>query len=269
LHLINLLHSENLEGRRSNDSSDGEKKMILRGWLWKPDFKRKDQITGGSGGGGGGGGGGDGDGGGGNGGSGSGSGGGSGGGTGSSGSGGSRGVAPFATTLVGGLKSFSKRWFVLDPVEKSLKYYRTREDEEKEETSHKSGGNSRRTLRVIDLTQILRIRPSTVTNAPSNSTSFDLMTNNRRYTLSASSDSFAAQWIDAIVDTIHELPITTRSSHLDWTKKTTAKRQHHNDDSKIRSALLVVESLEMVESQSYTAFSRLMETRRRTTIVGG
>ena len=106
-------------------------------------------------------------------------------------------------------------------------------------------------------------------DAPTPAATFDLITRDRMYTLSAPNASFMAQWVDAIVTALHDLPSTSRSSHLDWSSSSSSgkkKNTKKNDDSKIRSALLVLESLEMVESQTYTAFCTLMDTKRPSSV---
>jgi hypothetical protein len=233
--LINVLHAEYLRTKESPTSHNNAQRPVLRGWLKKPDFKRKDQLHPED--------------------------------HDYSGDGVNRTLAVVNETIKG--DSFNKRWFVLDPIGKTLSYYKRPSDEViTEKTKNKS---KKAAIRIIDLSKVTRIRMSTVNDAPDATSTFDLITHDRLYTLSAANPSIMAQWVDAIITSICDLPTASRSAHLDWTSPNSGtsggggggnRRTKKNDDSKIRSSLLVLESLEMVESQTYAAFCSLMNTNK-------
>jgi len=248
--LVNAVHAEYLRTKISPTPYNSLGRPIVRGWLNKPDFKRKDQqcIDGVS-----------------------------------DGTGINRTLAVVNEKIKG--DSFHKRWFVLDPSSQTLRYYKKREDERDlsgQPVASESSGTvaaaaaaavahgkkiaSKHAIRVIDLSAIVRIRISSVIDAPNKTSTFDLVTRDRIYTLSAPNASFMAHWVEAIVTTIHDVSNASSSSSRTKQNNRTNSRPKKNDDSKIRAALQMLESLEMVESQTYTAFCALMNTERPSSV---
>ena len=89
--------------------------------------------------------------------------------------------------------AYKRRWFVLDEQDKKLKYYR-------DETARSETG-------FVDLSVVIEVQPSVVFDAPANS--FDLVSHDRYYTISASTREMMIKWAFAIQRILKIMTIST------------------------------------------------------------
>ena len=190
---------------------------------------------------------------------------------------------------------FRRRWFLLHPESNIIYYFhnpkhaeeylqicKTKSTETATTSEESTDPTSHSTLPLgsIDLSKVVAIRESSVKDAPYEANfAFDLISPDRKWTLSAENESSASCWVHAIVTSLHwgdKLGpdiLHTRSSHLRRSQvgsATTDKddEQDSNDyeDKLIRECLLVVESTEMAESQSLRSLRGLLGPVRNSSV---
>lgn len=240
------------------------------GWLLKPDFKRNTQIT-----------------------------------STLAGSSIKRKLRQAKEVLTG--EVFHKRWFFLHPESKRLYYFRDSKHAKEyfvtaETTSPSALPATLLPLGSIDLSKVTALRESAVEDAPFGAAfAFDLLSLDRKWTLSAESESACSCWVHAIVtalnweDTLGPDVSHTRSSHLRRKSSNTRRsggsgaaagggssgsggsnnrvdgneeyeNEVQSENERVRNSLLVVESTEMAESQCLESLRGLLGTVRNSSV---